>query len=286
MALQTETPCAVYIASLNPDLLCEICHELAFEPQRTPCGHLFCRACISRAVELYGKCPVDRRPLLLTDLMADAFRARLIDDLAVKCSNAECPWTGTHAAFPAHIQNCDHRVVDCPLASVGCQHRARRIDLRSHLEANLPQHVSACGLALAGIYPEVRVAEAELRLVQRRQDVFLWVPRLTAGAQYSRTFWAHGHPWFAGLEVQPEGDVGVFLFAHEHRLRTAFMLLVFHPDLQRKLEHHVTDWAEDYRGRGWGPRRLTTVSDITRDGYVGADRALSIGIQLLREPFE
>lgn len=41
----------------NNDYLCPICFELIDEAHITRCGHTFCFACISRALENYGRCP-------------------------------------------------------------------------------------------------------------------------------------------------------------------------------------------------------------------------------------
>lgn len=39
------------------DLLCPVCFELIDEAYVTRCGHSFCYACISKAVELHRRCP-------------------------------------------------------------------------------------------------------------------------------------------------------------------------------------------------------------------------------------
>lgn len=53
------------------DSICTICYEDLVEPCRTPCGHIFCRPCISRwlSVSSNKTCPCDRRPLRVIDLV-------------------------------------------------------------------------------------------------------------------------------------------------------------------------------------------------------------------------
>ncbi|KAF9412209.1 hypothetical protein HW555_009232 [Spodoptera exigua] len=45
------------LADKDCDLLCPVCFELIDEAYVTRCGHSFCYACISKAVELHRRCP-------------------------------------------------------------------------------------------------------------------------------------------------------------------------------------------------------------------------------------
>jgi hypothetical protein len=45
---------------------CPICLKLLYEPVTTPCGHTFCRSCLTRSLEnIQHTCPLCRRPLLI-----------------------------------------------------------------------------------------------------------------------------------------------------------------------------------------------------------------------------
>src|SRR5689334_8807944 len=42
---------------------CAICYEIPTAPVITNCKHVFCRACISRAIQMQHKCPMCRNSL-------------------------------------------------------------------------------------------------------------------------------------------------------------------------------------------------------------------------------
>ncbi|EMD30973.1 hypothetical protein CERSUDRAFT_120235 [Gelatoporia subvermispora B] len=48
---------------------CPICFDIISEPRITVCAHMFCLACISEVIARDAKCPMDRRPLEITDLV-------------------------------------------------------------------------------------------------------------------------------------------------------------------------------------------------------------------------
>lgn len=54
----------------SEDDTCYICYLPYDDPHRTPCGHTFCRECISQWLGNNSTCPYDRRRLLLEDLVA------------------------------------------------------------------------------------------------------------------------------------------------------------------------------------------------------------------------
>eukprot|EP00727_Mastigamoeba_balamuthi_P009804 m51a1_g5446 putative superfamily ii helicase (1071) ;mRNA; r:198018-201704 len=54
----------------SPDSPCVICLEPITEAAVTPCGHLFCRKCISEAVGVQGRCPTCRAAVRPSDVVA------------------------------------------------------------------------------------------------------------------------------------------------------------------------------------------------------------------------
>ncbi len=53
----------------DADNQCDICYRTYEDPCRTPCGHVFCRGCISPWVRGHNTCPYDRRPLHIEQLV-------------------------------------------------------------------------------------------------------------------------------------------------------------------------------------------------------------------------
>ena len=55
-----------FVHPVSEDYQCHICLNAARDAVVTEhCGHLFCRQCISKALEQKNECPVDRLPLTM-----------------------------------------------------------------------------------------------------------------------------------------------------------------------------------------------------------------------------
>lgn len=51
---------------------CPICFSIPGDPRITSCAHVFCLSCITEVISRDPKCPMDRRPLTLSDLLEPA----------------------------------------------------------------------------------------------------------------------------------------------------------------------------------------------------------------------
>jgi Lon protease-like protein/tetratricopeptide (TPR) repeat protein len=62
-----SAPCAGPLAAVRAQALqdaeCTLCMKLLYEPVTTPCGHTFCRPCLSRSYDHSNKCPMCRTVL-------------------------------------------------------------------------------------------------------------------------------------------------------------------------------------------------------------------------------
>jgi Zinc finger, C3HC4 type (RING finger) len=92
-------------------LTCTLCHELAMEePVMTPCNHVFCRSCISQALEHKNECPNDRKELHLHQLHSlSGISRRIWEQVGVRCPNQGCAWTGTAGNYSNHVAICGQR---------------------------------------------------------------------------------------------------------------------------------------------------------------------------------
>ncbi|XP_057772888.1 uncharacterized protein LOC130992321 [Salvia miltiorrhiza] len=60
--VSSSTPSIPCLDRLREELSCAICLEICYEPSTTPCGHSFCKKCLSSAADRCGrKCPKCRQ---------------------------------------------------------------------------------------------------------------------------------------------------------------------------------------------------------------------------------
>ncbi|KAG5486829.1 hypothetical protein LSCM4_06294 [Leishmania orientalis] len=69
------------------DLVCGVCMSVCLRPTATACGHLFCRRCLQAWMEAAptSMCPLDRIPIQVELLRADARAQRQINALPCRC---------------------------------------------------------------------------------------------------------------------------------------------------------------------------------------------------------
>lgn len=71
---------------------------------------MFCRSCISQALEHKNECPNDRRELNVHQLQPlSGILRRIWEQLGVKCPNQVCAWTGTAGNYANHAAACGQR---------------------------------------------------------------------------------------------------------------------------------------------------------------------------------
>lgn len=76
------------------------------EPIMSPvCQHVFCRTCVTRAIELSPTCPIDRSRLELHDLVpAPRIVQQMVDELRVTCPRAACARVCERALLHSHLK--------------------------------------------------------------------------------------------------------------------------------------------------------------------------------------
>lgn len=80
-------PPALPFDLVSPHLVCCICTEIFADPVRAPCGHSFCRACITAWLHRSAVCPEDRHPLQLLQTHTDFILVRC----PTVAARATCP---------------------------------------------------------------------------------------------------------------------------------------------------------------------------------------------------
>lgn len=75
-----------YRLEVDDDLVCHICLQALLWPLDTPCGHTYCRECLTSFLLESDFCPVCRAPLMLQSCRKPSLLVhKLLDKLTVAC---------------------------------------------------------------------------------------------------------------------------------------------------------------------------------------------------------
>ncbi|CAE6430977.1 unnamed protein product [Rhizoctonia solani] len=148
----------VYVESVNSNLVCCICRQPFVDPTTaTPCGHTFCRTCITQAVDVAAQCPIDRGALSQSDIVpAPQLVRNMVDELVVQCPNA--PLGCAHTTQRSLISNHTCTYTPVPCACPGCPDSVLEHDQGAHTTTadtctRKLVRCQSCGL-LAPVVPE------------------------------------------------------------------------------------------------------------------------------------
>ncbi|UJR15730.1 hypothetical protein I4U23_002665 [Adineta vaga] len=121
--------------SIDPELICSICHSPLIDPCCTPCGETFCRKCIMNWMETkINSCPHCRQKLSMNSLtLAPRSLRNMIDRLRIKCMI--CGQNGLlKINLEEHMQKvCPKTMVSCRSADIKCPWIGQRDQLDEHL---------------------------------------------------------------------------------------------------------------------------------------------------------
>ena len=125
----TETP--------PEDLICQICHLVAKEPQQVGCcGKVYCKTCITGPHDSSKRvCPNCKVP---THCFPDLRSDRQIKLLKISCKNENggCRWTGALQEWEkGHYEQCPFAVMQCPNL---CGMFVPRCKLEDHTKSECP----------------------------------------------------------------------------------------------------------------------------------------------------
>jgi len=79
----------LFSASARPEVDCQLCWNLLYEPLTTPCGHTFCRSCVARMLDHSHACPFCRKPLQLPAGVADVVGNQRLQSILSLCWSSE-----------------------------------------------------------------------------------------------------------------------------------------------------------------------------------------------------
>jgi len=123
--------------SIDPNLICSICHKPLKDPVSTPCDHTYGRGCITHWLtqEIKYSCPMClKQPLLIKDLTpVGGILRNIIDRFQVRCTL--CEQTGLQRGnFFDHINRfCPKATVECQAADIKCPWKGLRDELQNHV---------------------------------------------------------------------------------------------------------------------------------------------------------
>jgi hypothetical protein len=171
----------------DPNLLCPICINVLDNPLRTPCGHVFCGACISEWVDNTPACPECRTEVEPAQMLPDRFADRLVANLQSFCTfrKGGCQWVGKRGDM------CGHLARECQMVIVACPHNCGtelpRGELWKHVETCAQAAQTdcpwGCGCSLGPAQMEVHKVECLMeprKLVAALQKLHQENQRLSA----------------------------------------------------------------------------------------------------------
>lgn len=121
------------IGDVDEELKCGICLSLLENPvQLSECEHLFCVDCIRKSLDVHLFCPIDRRPIVHTQIRAPPkLVTNMISKLQISCDFQKngCKCAVKVDRINEHIQNCDFN----PKNFIKCQNGCRALISRSQI---------------------------------------------------------------------------------------------------------------------------------------------------------
>ena len=157
-------------------LRCHICLDVMRDSVRCPEDPVFCRCCLTRALQSTPRCPVCRVAMQVTDMLPNRILNNMILELRVHCalmdsvsegtetdattpatkkqrgntgeslsvtpSVQQCEWTGPLGARERHSEVCEHVLMECRF----CQQKVSRVNVARHETEDCRHRYIKCAL--------------------------------------------------------------------------------------------------------------------------------------------
>uniref|UniRef100_A0A8C2IMT5 PDZ domain containing RING finger 3a n=1 Tax=Cyprinus carpio TaxID=7962 RepID=A0A8C2IMT5_CYPCA len=138
---------------VDPDLICKLCGKVIEDPLSTPCGHVFCAACVLQWLSKVSTCPVQCQKISTKELNHVLPLKNLILKLDIKCDHRArgCNRVMKLQHLPEHAETCEFSPVRC--GNEGCGAMLNLRDVASHMQERCEHRAvdfckDGCGLAL------------------------------------------------------------------------------------------------------------------------------------------
>jgi Lon protease-like protein len=142
-------------------LECHLCYLLLHEPLTTPCGHTFCRSCLSRSLDHSSKCPLCRASMppfsFFLDHPTNASILKLLNSTYAEPATPAGDVAASLALLPASLQGMRRLYTE---RKAGVEQEER--------EASLSTPVFVCTVGFPGMPTILHIFEPRYRLMIRR----------------------------------------------------------------------------------------------------------------------
>jgi hypothetical protein len=130
--------------ALISEYICFLCKGIYHDPVVDICGHVFCKECLFKSLQLSKLCPITNTKLESFTLHPIPFITSILDKQNILCRN-NCNWTGIVSNYKKHIdEECINEPQKCKYLS--CNEYIKRIDLKAHEEVcfHMPYTCNYC----------------------------------------------------------------------------------------------------------------------------------------------
>jgi hypothetical protein len=117
------------------EYICPLCKGVLMEPLQDKKGHVFCKRCIEKHLQISNKCPVDDHEISRDKIDSIMFIINILEKQTVYCKNRlkHCEWKGNLKLLEPHLEtDCEKQDLGCP--NEGCTVKVMRQDMNYHLE--------------------------------------------------------------------------------------------------------------------------------------------------------
>lgn len=107
---------------LNSEYICTICCNILIDASIDDCGHLFCKQCIKKHLNIIQACPISGHKLVIESINRLPYKNQIIMQKEVFCSNKdyECEWRGPLNMLNNHLKlQCQFQLLRCPYSLCG-----------------------------------------------------------------------------------------------------------------------------------------------------------------------